>query len=130
MGRLRSQTESRRRGRAVTKLHAVDGAGATEEAPIAADRLVEGAPTSRTSIDYERNEKIYAGEWSAGVGAWRVRYDEWEFCHVLEGACELVGDDGETQSYAAGDSFIIEPGFSGIWRVMSPMKKHFVIRYD
>jgi uncharacterized cupin superfamily protein len=114
----------------VTKLHAVDGAGATEEAPVAADRLLEGAPIARTSIDYERSEKTYAGEWSAGVGAWRVSYDEWEFCHVLEGACELVGDDGETQRYQAGDSFIIEPGFSGVWRVTAPMKKRFVVRYD
>lgn len=81
----------------MTKLHAVRGEGVTEESPIAADRLVEGAPMTRTSIDYERNEKIYAGEWSAEIGAWRVKYEEWEFCHVLEGACELVGDDGATQ---------------------------------
>jgi uncharacterized protein len=86
----------------VTKLHAVNGSGATEEAAIASDRLVEGAPMTRTSLDYERNNKLYAGEWSADVGAWRVKYEEWEFCHLLEGACELVGDDGETQRYAAG----------------------------
>lgn len=114
----------------MTKLHAVNGSGATEEAPIAADRRVEGAPLTRTSLDYAKDEKIYAGEWSAGVGAWRVKYDEWEFCHLLEGACELIGDDGETQRYAAGDSFIIEPGFSGVWRVTARMKKRFVIRYD
>jgi uncharacterized cupin superfamily protein len=114
----------------VTKLHAVRGSGATEEAPIAADRLVEGAPMTRTSLDYAKDEKIYAGEWSADVGAWRVTYEEWEFCHLLEGECELVGDDGETQRYKAGDSFIIEPGFNGVWRVIAPMKKRFVIRYD
>lgn len=114
----------------MTKLHAVTGNGATEESPIAADRLLEGAPMTRTSLDYQKAEKIYAGEWSAGVGAWRVKYEEWEFCHLLEGACELAGDDGETQRYKAGDSFIIEPGFSGVWRVIAPMKKRFVIRYD
>lgn len=114
----------------MTKLHPVRGEGATEESPIAVERLVEGAPITRTSLDYERDGKTYAGEWSAGVGAWRVKYDEWEFCHVLEGACELIGDDDEAQRYTAGDSFIIEPGFTGVWRVIAPMKKRFVVRYD
>jgi uncharacterized protein len=53
----------------VTKLHAVRGSGATEESLIATDRLVEGAPMARTSLDYARDDKIYAGEWSADVGA-------------------------------------------------------------
>ena len=52
------------------KLHPVRGGGATEQSPIASDRLVEGAPVARTSLDYERDGKVYAGEWSAGVGAW------------------------------------------------------------
>lgn len=114
----------------MSKLHAVRGAGPADTAPIASDRLVEGEPVATTSLDYEKDGKSYAGEWSAGVGAWRVRYDEWEFCHVLEGACELVPDGGVAQRYEAGDSFIIEPGFSGIWRVLTPMKKRFVIRTD
>lgn len=97
---------------------------------VASDRLVEGTPTTRTSIDYERDEKLYAGEWSADVGAWRVSYDEWEFCHVLDGACELVPDDGPAQRFAAGDSFVVEPGFTGVWRVLAPMRKRFVIRLD
>jgi len=114
----------------VTKLHNVRGEGATETAPIAVDRLVEGSPRATTSIDFEHGEKTFAGEWSADVGAWRVKYEEWEFCHVLEGVCELVPDDGPAQRYAAGDSFVIEPGFSGVWRVLAPMKKRFFIRYD
>lgn len=104
------------------------GKGAAEEAPIAADRLLEGAPVARTTIDYERDENTYVGEWSCGVGAWRVSYDEWEFCYMLEGACELVSDGGDTQRFAAGDSFVIEPGFKGVWRVLAPMRKKFVIR--
>lgn len=111
------------------KLHAIKGAGAPDASPIAADRLLEGAPVAETRLDYERDGRTYAGEWSAGVGAWRVNYDEWEFCHVLEGTCELVPDGGAAQRFAAGDSFVIEPGFSGVWRVLAPMKKRFVVRY-
>lgn len=109
-------------------LHAVRGAGPREREPIAEERLVDGAPVTETVLEYARDDTTFAGEWSASVGAWRVRYDEWEFCHMLEGACELVPDDGPAQRFEAGDSFIIEPGFAGVWRVLRPMKKRFVIR--
>lgn len=110
-------------------IHAL-GDGPTTAEAIAADRLVEGQPTAETRIDYERDGKVFAGEWSAGVGAWRVVYDEWEFCHVIEGVCELVDADGGVRRFAVGDSFVIEPGFTGVWRVLEPMRKRFVVRYD
>jgi uncharacterized cupin superfamily protein len=99
-------------------------------APVAAERVIEGAPNTETRLDFERGETVFAGEWAADVGAWRVKYDEFEFCHVLEGACELVGDDGSAQRFSAGDSFMIEPGFTGVWRVLAPMRKRFVIWYE
>ena len=114
----------------MTKLVAITGAGPREEKPVDADRLVEGSPRTISTLDYARDDKVFAGEWSASVGAWRVKYEEWEFCHVLAGACELVPDGGEAQRYSAGDSFIIEPGFTGVWRVIEPMKKRYVVRYD
>lgn len=114
----------------MTSLHPVRGGASPTREPIAADRIVEGAPVTETRLDYQRGDTLFAGEWSAGVGAWRVKYEEWEFCHLLEGACELVGDDGETQRYTAGDSFVIEPGFSGVWRVLAHMRKRFVIHID
>ena len=49
---------------------------------------------------------------------------------MLEGVCELVPDGGEGVRYSEGDSFIIEPGFTGVWRVIEPMKKRYVVRYD
>ena len=112
------------------KLHPVCGEGAKEEAPVAADRVTEGSPRTVSRLDYQQDEKVFAGEWSATAGAWRVSYDEWEFCHVLEGVCELETSDGEARRFKAGDSFIIEPGFVGVWRVIEPMKKRFVVRYD
>jgi uncharacterized cupin superfamily protein len=112
------------------KVHAVRGEAAATREAVPAERVVEGAPATETRIDYERDEKLYAGEWSADIGAWRVSYDEWEFCHMLEGVCELVPDDGAAQRFVAGDSFVIEPGFKGMWRVLAAMRKRFVIRYD
>ena len=112
------------------RLHRIASEAPASVEAVAAERLVEGAPTTRTIIDYERDEKTYVGEWSTDVGAWRVAYDEWEFCYLLEGACELVPDGGAPQRFAQGDSFVVEPGFKGVWRVLAPMRKKFVIRMD
>ena len=111
-------------------VHRIDGAGPREAAPVAPDRVVEGHPQAVSALDYQRGDKVFAGEWSATAGAWRVSYDEWEFCHMLEGVCELVAGDGQTLRFQAGDTFVIEPGFTGVWRVIEPMKKRFVVRYD
>jgi uncharacterized cupin superfamily protein len=114
----------------VSKLHPVRGEGAPEFQPIEANRRVDGAPMTETRLDFEQDGKAYAGEWAADVGAWRVAYDEWEFCHMLEGVCELTPDDGAPQRFHPGDSFVIEPGFSGVWRVLAPMRKRFFIRHE
>lgn len=114
----------------MTHLHTIKGGGAREEKAVEADRLVEGSPRTLSTLDYARDDKIFVGEWSASVGAWRVNCEEWEFCHVLEGVCELIPDGDDAVRYAAGDSFVIEPGFSGVWRVIEPMKKRYVVRYD
>ena len=47
----------------------------------------------------------------------------------MEGACEIIGEDGVARRFSASDSFVIEPGFSGIWRVLEPMRKRFFVRY-
>lgn len=112
-----------------TLIHPIRGDGAVDRKPVDADRLVEGAPITETRLDYQHGDATYVGEWSASVGAWRVKYEEWEFCHMLEGVCELVPDGGAALRYATGDSFVIEPGFSGVWRVLEPMRKRFVVRY-
>lgn len=111
----------------MSKLHPICGEAEPSFETIAAEKRIEGAPMTETRLDYER-EGTYAGEWAADVGAWRVKYDEWEFCHIIEGECELVPDDGTVQRFKAGDSFVIEPGFAGVWRVLKPMRKRFVIR--
>ena len=95
---------------------------------VAAERLIEGNPVTTTINGYEREGHTFVGEWAATPGAWRVSYDEWEFCQMLEGVCEIVPDGGAPQRYRPGDAFVIEPGFRGVWRVIEAMRKRYVIR--
>jgi hypothetical protein len=94
----------------------------------APDRLIDGDPVFSTWVlDTAFDETTFAGIWAATVGAWRVSYDEWEYCTIVEGIAEVSEDGGQTHRLKAGDHFIFHPGFSGTWRVIAPVTKTFVV---
>ena len=105
---------------------------ATVEAPwedIPADKIVAGTPRTRTIMFYESPaQRLYAGEWEATLGKWRIAYTEWEYVEVISGTCVLEGDDGSRIEAGPGVKFVIEPGFTGTWEVLAPMRKSWVIR--
>lgn len=93
------------------------------------NNIVSGTPLTRTLNGYESSDGLtFCGTWMATVGAWRVSYDEWEHCHILSGRMSLTPDGGTPVQFGPGDSFVIEPGFSGIWTVIEDMAKTYVIR--
>jgi len=90
-------------------------------------RLISGDPVHRT-WNLEDRDGLYAGVWESTPGAWRVVYDEWEFCHILSGHSILTEDGGAPVILRAGDSFILRPGFTGVWEVVETTRKEYVIR--
>jgi uncharacterized cupin superfamily protein len=99
-----------------------------ERSPVAADRLIAGQPTQAVANAYsDPGEAFHCGVWEGDAGAWRVRYTEHEFCHMLAGRVRIVGDDGSETIVAAGDSFVIPAGFSGIWDVLEPARKLYAV---
>lgn len=93
----------------------------------APDRLIEGAPVF-TTWNVEERDGLYCGTWRSTAGKWRIHYDEWEYCRILEGHSILTGDDGTVHEVRAGDSFILRPGFTGTWEVVETTTKEYVIR--
>jgi len=94
------------------------------------DRVIKGRPRSRTWLVEERDaEKLYAGVWESTPGAWRVIYDEWEFCSIISGV-SIIHETGSEAPHVlrSGDSFILRPGFTGIWEVVETTRKLFVTR--
>lgn len=111
---------------ALNKLPAV---GDAPWVPVEAEKLLSGAPRTRTWVQYDNPaQNLSAGEWEATPGKWRVAYGEWEYVQMLSGACILCGDDGRSIAAGPGDAFVIEPGFTGTWEVVEPMRKRWVIR--
>lgn len=90
-------------------------------------KLVLGDPV-HTTWNIEDRDGLYCGLWQSTPGAWRVSYDEWEYIRILSGHSILRGDDGSETHLRAGDSYIIRPGFTGVWEVVETTLKDYVIR--
>ncbi len=96
--------------------------------PVPAERVVAGAPATRSWVQYEEEGgRLASGVWEASPGKWRITYAEWEYIVMISGHCVVEGDDGSRVEGKAGDAFVIEPGFAGTWEVLETMRKHWVI---
>lgn len=90
-------------------------------------KVVKGDPV-QTTWNMEDRDGLYSGLWQCTPGAWRISYGEWEYVHIHSGHSILTGDDGSVTHLRAGDSYLIRPGFSGIWEVVETTLKDYVIR--
>ncbi len=104
--------------------------GAIEPEPgaPAPGRLIAGTPQFKTWNLEDLPGGLYAGVWESTPGAWRIEYDEWEYCRILSGVSIITEDSGAANRISAGDSFIIRPGFKGTWQVIETTRKEYVIR--
>lgn len=94
------------------------------------DRIVEGHPTWRTwDIAQTPDGGIRSGVWEATPGAYRSsKGSTFEFCYILSGVSELIEDGKEPRRIAAGDAFVMHPGFNGVWKVIETTRKLWVCR--
>ncbi len=113
----------------MSRLTKLPKAGEAAWEPVPAEKRLAGLPQTRTWVHYDNPAaRLSAGEWEATAGKWRIAYAEWEYVLVISGRCVITGDDGTSITAGPGDSFVIEPGFTGTWEVSEPMRKHWVIR--
>lgn len=98
-----------------------------EGAPLP-ERRVEGDPRFRTwDLARTADGRVTAGLWEATPGAYRsIKGVTWEFCSIISGVSELIEDGKPPRRIAAGDSFVMHPGFEGTWRVLETTTKLWV----
>ena len=48
-------------------------------------------------------------------------------CNESIGIASVTGDDGQTAVIGAGESLVIPAGFKGVFEVIEPVTKHYVI---
>lgn len=103
-------------------------AQAGEPSPVAQDRVVSGAPQTVVTNRYaDASGQFFAGDWSSGVGKWRVEYSEHEFCQLTEGRVLLTAEDGREWRFGPGDAWVIPAGFRGTWETLEPARKRYAI---
>lgn len=92
------------------------------------ERLISGSPSFKTwAQDVARGEMIHTGVWEATPGETRsIKGETFEFCHILSGVVELTPEGGGPVVYKAGDSFVMKPGFVGVWKTIETVRKIYV----
>ncbi|MCE9649445.1 MAG: cupin domain-containing protein [Parvibaculum sp.] len=109
-------------------LIAITDTAAPETGAPPPDRIVAGTPRNRTWNTYETPDgRFFSGIWESDPGCWRIEYTEAEFCHILEGESRIADADGNVKTVRAGDAFVIPPGFTGTWEVVTRTRKHYAI---
>ncbi len=94
------------------------------------ERLVKGNP-QRTTWNHYTNDtsEVFAGVWACEVGSWQIEMGatEDEFFFVTQGRCRLIDAAGMAVEVSAGESLLIPAGFTGVFEVLEPMQKHYMI---
>jgi len=94
------------------------------------DRRVRGCPRRETWTLYESSDGVTScGIWICEPGAWRIVFPptKEEYFFVLEGRVRLHDAAGGHTEVAAGQGAVIPAGFEGMFEVLEPVRKHFVV---
>ncbi len=98
--------------------------------PIRFDPKPPVDPTAATTIHewyQDQTGAFSAGFWASQASTLAVQYDEDEFCVLLEGTVELTDASGHTETFTAGDAFVIPSGFTGTWKSVTAVRKFYVV---
>jgi uncharacterized cupin superfamily protein len=67
------------------------------------------------------------GTWACNRGAVEIRgHAVDEACFVVRGSVTLTDSEGRSETFAAGDAFLLPRGFRGVWSQSDDFRKLFV----
>ena len=96
---------------------------------ISDEMLQEGQPE-------EQGKSVFADETrQLDVGVWECEPHRHvmtncpyhEFVYLLEGCVDIIDEEGEVETYRAGDSFVMPLGCNCIWDVKESIRKLYVV---
>jgi len=94
------------------------------------ERLVTGNPLRKTYSHYANaGGEVDAGIWECEPGAWKIDFAEKrdEFFHVLEGRIRITTEAGHAREFGPGMPCLIPAGFKGLFEVLEPVRKIYVM---
>lgn len=94
------------------------------------ERRLEGNPQRTTWNHFtSASKEVNAGIWACERGSWRIAFadNKDEYFYVLEGRCRVIDEHGNAAEAGPGDAMVIPAGFKGVFEVVEPVRKHYVI---
>ncbi|MDR2578928.1 MAG: cupin domain-containing protein [Chitinispirillales bacterium] len=83
--------------------------------------------TVRKPTEAEKSGMASKPAWGCGVSEFDWHYDSEETCLIIEGEV-IVSYDGGSVSITAGDYVTFPKGLSCVWKVLKPIRKHYIFR--
>ncbi|MFQ5985320.1 MAG: cupin domain-containing protein [Alphaproteobacteria bacterium] len=91
-------------------------------------RVIAGDPVQSGRNYYaDATGQFSTGIWECTPGKWRVDYTEDEFSHLLVGKVVFADAHGASESFVAGDSYVIPAGFRGTCEVVETARKIYAV---
>ena len=96
---------------------------------ISEEMLVEGKPNEQgKSVFADTTGQMDVGVWQCEPNRHEMTdcpYDE--FVYLLKGHLDIIDEDGNVETYKAGDSFVMPRGCNCTWDVKQAIKKIYVV---
>lgn len=103
-----------------------DGAGLVPIRHDVSDTAVEGAqaPMAHTAF-VDMAGQFTAGVWACNAGTLEIRdLAVNEACYLIEGTVVITDEYGHTETFHAGEGFVLPRGFSGTWHMPVAIRKY------
>ena len=108
--------------------HRTDAADLGPHAPKPT-ALTEGQTEASLSVWQEG--RVHTGLWECTAGDFTAERDGYtEICTILSGRVTIEVEGTEPEEFGPGDVMVMPSGWSGVWRVHEPLRKHFTTISD
>ncbi|MCW2395764.1 MULTISPECIES: cupin domain-containing protein [unclassified Sphingobium] len=103
-----------------------EGAGLPRVEHDASDTPIAGATQPRAYTAYRDPSNVFtAGVWACDAGTLEIEdlaIDE--ACYLIEGEVTVTDRYGNSETYKAGEAFLLHRGFSGTWHMPRAILKY------
>mgnify|MGYP001824854935 CR=1 FL=1 len=96
---------------------------------VSADLVLDGTPEEMAADIFSgANGSLQLGVWECTPYSEAANpYGVDEFCLLLKGRVSFTDDAGNTDTFNAGEAYLVRKEFSGIFRVEEPTRKLYAI---
>ena len=96
---------------------------------LESEKVLEGEPVEK-GYNYFTNStgQLTSGVWE--VTPCKSRIDAQpadEFCYIIKGTVTITDDDGNAETFTAGQCYVVPKGFPHIWHNTETVRKIYVI---